>query len=180
MDSFERRAIVASGQAASRMRVESSMKLDSVSTHPGFAAGRLGPLHLSIWDTRSTPEQAARAIEVLEGLGREEERVLVLAVLGANTPPPDDAVRDLFAAGFGRLGKRVVAVGNVIEGQGFRAATMRAVVTGLTLVIRAPHPQRTFATIEEGARFIAEQSEGRLTTDQVRRVAIELRVRATA
>lgn len=153
------------------------MKLESVFTSAGFATGRFGPLHLSIWDAAATREPALKAIEVLAALGRQEDRVLVMAVLGPNTPPPDNVVRDLFAAEFGRLGKRVAAVANVIEGSGFRAATMRAVVTGLTLVIRAGHPQRACPTIDDGALFIAEHSEGRLSVDQIRRAALDLRLR---
>ena len=153
------------------------MNLESVSLAPGFAAARFGPLHLSIWEAPATVAQATIAIETLSAIGRTEDRVLVMAVLGPNTPPPDNAVRDLFAKEFSRLGSRVAAVANVIEGQGFRAATMRAVVTGLTLVIRAGHPQKACHSIDIGSDFIAQNSASRLTTEQIARATKELRAR---
>lgn len=154
------------------------MELKSVTSAPGFRAGLFGPLHISIWDTQVVPEHARSAAALLAQLGRVEDRALVLAVLGPNTPPPDGIVRDIFASEFSRLGPRVVAVANVIEGQGFRAAAMRAVVTGLALVIQAGPRQKACMTLEEGAMFIAERSEGRLQADAVRRAALGLRLDA--
>lgn len=152
------------------------MRVSSVVSAPGFNAGLVGPLHISVWDAAVTTEHARNAATLLTTLAKSEPRVLVLAVLGPNTPPPDGAVRDIFASEFARLGNRVMAVANVIEGQGFRAAAMRAVVTGLTLVVRANHPQKACATVEEGSLWIAEQSEGAVTASDITRAVLQLRL----
>lgn len=151
------------------------MSLTSVVSGAGFAAGIVGPLHVTVWDTAVGVAHARMASDLLAKLGRNEDRVLVMAVLGPNTPPPDSVVREIFATEFGRLGPRVVAVANVIEGQGFRAAAMRAVVTGLTLVIRAAHPQKACSTIDEGSHFLADLSDGRLTPSAITRAVFQLR-----
>lgn len=154
------------------------MEVRSVTSAPGFRAGLLGPLHISVWDTQVLPEHARSAAALLAQLGRVEDRVLVLAVLGPNAPPPDGVVRDIFASEFNRLGPRVAAVANVIEGQGFRAAALRAVVTGLALVIPVGPRQKACMTLEEGALFIADRSEGRLQADAVRRAVLGMRLDA--
>jgi len=152
------------------------MRLESVVNGPGFASGLYGPLHLSVWDTAATVDQARKAAANLAALGRGEDRILMMAVLGPSCPPPDNAVRDIFAAELNRLSGRITAVANIIEGQGFRAAAMRAVLTGLTLVLRSQQQeQKACATVEEGSQFLAGHSQGRLTAPEISRAVILLR-----
>lgn len=151
------------------------MKLESVISGPGFASGVYGPVLISVWDSAATVEQARSASSLLAALGRTEDHILMMAVLGPSCPPPDNAVRDIFAAEINRLGGRITAVANIVEGQGFRAAAMRAVLTGLTLVIRSSQQQRACATVDEGAHFLAEHSQGRLTAAAISRAVIQLR-----
>lgn len=151
------------------------MRLESVINGPGFASGIFGPLHLSVWDTAATLEQARSAAANLALLGRTEEQILLMAVLGPNCPPPDGAVRDVFAAEINRLNGRIAAIANIVEGQGFRAAAMRGVLTGLALVIRSGQQHKACASVDEGSRFLAEHSQGRLTAAHIARAVIQLR-----
>lgn len=151
------------------------MKLESVISTPGFASGVYGPLLVSIWDTAATVDQARSAASMLAALGRTEDQILMMAVLGPSCPPPDNAVRDIFAAEINRLSGRIAAVANIVEGQGFRAAAMRAVLTGLALVIRSPQLQKACPTVDDGAHFLADHSHGRLTASAISRTVIQLR-----
>lgn len=56
-----------------------------------------------------------------------------------------------------RVAKRFISIGRgcatVIEGSGFVAATVRSVVSGLTLVTRPPFPSRIFETVDQGVSW---------------------------
>lgn len=151
------------------------MRLESVIHGPGFATAVYGPLHLSVWDTATTIDQARSAASNLATLGRTEEHILMMSVLGPSCPPPDSAVREVFATELNRLTGRIAAVANIVEGQGFRAAALRGVLTGLALVIRSAQQQRTCASVDEGGHFLAAHSGGRLTAAAISRAVIQLR-----
>jgi hypothetical protein len=155
------------------------MKLDNVTRGRGFASGAFGPLAISIWDAPPRIEDARVAADLLATLARREPRMLVMAVLGPDTPPPESAVRDTLAKKLAEIGDKVRCVANVVEGQGFRAATMRAVLTGMVLVIRPKYPQMACATIMEGSHFVAEQSELRLDPLTLANAVRELRTPPT-
>ena len=146
-----------------------------LSVTPGLASAAFGPLAISVWTSAPTLEHASTAATLLASLGKVQPKLLVLAVLGPNTPPPDGAVREILAHQLTRLGAQIAAVANVVEGQGFRAATMRAVLTGMVLVIRPTYPQRACATIEEAAGFLAERSDTRLDAPGIVRAVQKLR-----
>jgi hypothetical protein len=61
-----------------------------------------------------------------------------------------EAVAVFMRAGAGRI--RMSAV--VHEGAGFRAAAVRSVVTGFTMLAKVPYPHRIFATVEQGAKWL--------------------------
>lgn len=154
------------------------MKLENVTRTQGFASGSFGPLAISIWDAPPRQVDARTAAELLSTLAKREPRMLVLAVLGPDTPPPESAVRDTLARKLADVGAKVRGVANVVEGQGFRSATMRAVLTGMALVIRPTYPQVACASILEGSRFVAEHSELRLDASAVAAAVRELRLPA--
>ncbi|WP_394839341.1 hypothetical protein LVJ94_20860 [Pendulispora rubella] len=151
------------------------MNLRLVTRAPGFATGSIGNLAISFWESQQTAEQAHHAAEVLSALGRTEGRVLVLAVLPPTAPAPSNAVRSVISNAFTRLGSQIHAVANAVEGDGFRAATMRAVVTSMALVIRPSYPVKTVATVEDAAEFLAAHSDGRLTVSDIVLASRELR-----
>lgn len=82
--------------------------------------------------------------------------VLLLTVIESDAPAPGSQER----AALGKLldsgkgGTRRSAV--VYEGTGFRAATVRSVVTGLSLFSRPPYPHKIFATVPDAAFFLCE------------------------
>jgi hypothetical protein len=86
----------------------------------------------------------------------------VLSVLGPNTPPPDSVVRQFIANAFAKRENQILALAQVVEGEGFRVAALRAVLIGIAMLIRPPFPQKAFPTILEASEFLATHSEGRL------------------
>lgn len=149
--------------------------MENVAKSAGFATAAFGPLALSVWDSIPTPSQARSAATLLATLAKTEKNILVMAVLGANVPPPDGEVREILSQQLAKIDDRVRAVANVIEGQGFRAATVRAVLTGMSLVLRTKRPEKVCNSVEEAGLFVASHSDRRLTMTDVTRAVADLR-----
>jgi hypothetical protein len=152
-----------------------SMELQFVRKSPGFVAGAFGPLVVSVWDSTPTEQHARDAVSVLASVARVERRMLVMAVVGRDTPPPDSIVRDIVAKEMARVSANVAGMAQVIEGLGFRAATMRAVLTGMGIVIKPSYPQKVCLTIDEASEFLFTHADGRLTAQQMLRAARQMR-----
>jgi hypothetical protein len=123
---------------------------------------------LGVWDERPHVH-AARRFEalLLELLEAQPGRTAYLAMLPATLALPDADVRDAFARAGQRAGQRLTCIAAVVEGAGFRAASVRAMVTGIGLMARARFPLRCFASLDEAARWAASELEragGRLGT----------------
>jgi hypothetical protein len=151
------------------------MELQYVRKSPGFVAGAFGPLVVSVWDATPTEEHARHAVSVLSQVARVERRMLVVAIVGRDTPPPDSVVRDLVAKEMARVSPNVAGMAQVIEGLGFRAATMRAVLTGMGIVIKPSYPQKVCLTVDEAGDFLFGHSDGRLTAQAIVRAVRQMR-----
>ncbi len=151
------------------------MSLENVTRLDGFAAGSVGPLAITTWDGVPTLEHARAAVSTLDRVRTKEKIVLIMAVVGANTPPPDAEVRNLVGQAMTAVGDKMRAAVQVVEGQGFRAAAIRGVLIGMGLLIRAKHPEKVCQTVAEAAQFLAQHSEGRLQPTDIVRAVTELR-----
>jgi hypothetical protein len=152
-----------------------ALDLQFVHRGPGFAAGGFGPLAVSIWESVPTEAHAKQAASVLASVSRSQDHMLVMAVVGRDTPPPDAIVRDIVAREMANVSPNVRGMAQVIEGAGFRAATMRAVLTGMGIVIKPKYPQKVFVTIDEAGEFLASHGEGRLSAFEIVRAVQALR-----
>jgi len=86
---------------------------------------------------------------------RNPEGVLLLTIIHAGAPAPLPRVRAELARFLGES-SQIRASAVVMEGSGFRAAFVRGVVTGLTLLARQPFPHEVCTL--EGARDLFERS----------------------
>lgn len=143
----------------------------------GFGCGSVGPLAISVWDEPPTERHARHAAELLSEVGARHSGVLVLAVVGESTPPPNNEVREILGVAMSRLVKagKVLAASQVVEGQGFRAAAIRGVLIGMGIVIRPQHPEKVFATVLEAATFLAEKSDGQVSSRDIIRAVDAIR-----
>ena len=80
--------------------------------------------------------------------------IYLLTVVEEDAPMPPFEAREAVAVflrnGAGRI--RMSAV--VHEGAGFRAAAVRSVVTGISMLSKAPFPHRIFATVEQASKWL--------------------------
>jgi len=78
-------------------------------------------------------------------------------IIEAAAPLPSAEARESLAGTLRDFGGRMHASAVVMEGQGFRAAAVRSVVTGVVLVSRLPHPHRVFHAAPEGCAWLEKQ-----------------------
>ena len=135
------------------------MEIKRISITPGFSLGSLGPLAISVWESDPRVEDALQAVQLLRNLAQTHPRIQVLAVLGADCRLPREQVREILGEGPKSLGSQVAAVAHVIEGEGFRGAALRGVLTGMGMVIRARYPQEAFRDIPSAAVFLAREGD---------------------
>lgn len=79
----------------------------------------------------------------------------VITIVEPDAPFPEAHVREALANFMRRSSSSMKSSAVVHEGTGFRAAAVRGVVTGLTLLARQPFPHRIFATVPDGCRWLA-------------------------
>ena len=114
---------------------------------------------------------------------KHEGAVFLLTIVEERAPMPPSATRDALA-GFLKMLERSVELSAVVhEGAGFRAAAVRSVVTGVSLVARLPYPHKVFATVAEAAAWFGPNSRRNLKAWHPKALidsVAELRARAAA
>ena len=118
----------------------------------------VGPVAVLCWHERPTIAalKATQDFFVAHYQGRD---MALLTIVEPTAAPPESHERAHMLANMHRFtGLRVVA--SVIEGEGFKAAAIRAVMAGLNLALRQPYPIRIFATVTEAAPWLHERFPG--------------------
>lgn len=128
------------------------------SHHDGLGITSAGAVCLVVWHQAVTFERFKRQRAALNALAeRHPEGICFLCVVGAVVPPPDSELRKATIRMVADLGKRLRCVACVIEGEGFRAATTRSVLAGMTLLLRSNAPAtRIVANTGEAAAWLAQ------------------------
>lgn len=99
---------------------------------------------MALWSQKPSPQtfevQRARLVETVASA----PRTAFLCVVGADTEPPDQAIREASAQMISSHLGKLVAVACVVEGTGFRSAITRTVLSGMLLLLRSAPPMRVF------------------------------------
>lgn len=118
--------------------------------------GQLGPTFFIVWKERTLATTVERMREtMLRRMRAIEGRIGILIVVAPDAPMPDAAARQGIAKLFADLGDRLAGSALAYEGEGFRAAAVRGVVTGIALLVRRPFPHRIFESARSGAEWLA-------------------------
>lgn len=133
---------------------------------PDMAMGSWRHLFILVWRDNTTVEGVERLRRTFREWAADMEGPLALiTVVQDNCPmPPADARTDL-GRWLGEISDRVQASAVVYEGQGFRSASVRGVVTGLTMIARQAYPHKVFATVAEGAAWLGTMASSRGVRD---------------
>ena len=118
--------------------------------------GTWGRFFMVVWKGSTTVE-AARAIQY--GLrdfaaGHGGQRVVLITVVEASAPLPNADARTALSNILRFCADDVLCSGVAMEGDGFRAAAVRGVATGLSLVARQPFPHQVFASVGQAAAWV--------------------------
>jgi hypothetical protein len=125
------------------------------------ASVSVGAVYFQLWAGACTPAAA-------DGIDRTLDELLVrypqgIAIFGASRPgvsvvPPGD-VRERLAETFKRHASGVRCIATVIAGEGFIAATKRAVVATIAMLARQPIPLQIFDEPGPPCRWVYERLE---------------------
>ncbi len=113
---------------------------------------------LIVFERETTLAAAAayrRALDLLDG--EYPNGIATLTIVAENAPLPAQGVREALALAMRAAGKRIQRSAVYFEGDGFRAAVVRGVATGLSRVATLPYPHKVFKTIEEAAAWLAPE-----------------------
>jgi hypothetical protein len=108
---------------------------------------------------------------------RRGEQVLLLTIVDVAAPLPALEVRTEIAGALHRLNGKLARSAVVFEGEGFRAASVRAVVAGVSLFARAAYPHRIFSRVGAAARFLAGGADGVPAPHELIRAVSQARAR---
>src|SRR5262249_34587794 len=113
-----------------------------------------------IWRKDTTAEAVGQWRTLLQKIATTSDAICLLTVVEPDARPPPSEVRDALAGVLGEFGKLIKFSAVAFEGTGFRAAMVRGVVTGLTLLARMPYPHKVFAGVEEAVRWMCSNAAG--------------------
>ena len=155
--------------------------IELLSVTDDYLHAAVGPVFLLVWRGETTSAGVNATEIAMEKMAKMSgERFGLLTVVEPNAPLPPGEVRDQLAALLGRL-PWITASAVVFEGKGFRAAAVRSVVTGLTLLAKQGYPHKVFATTEEGTSWLLQNMNLGPTAMPASRVLDEVRkIRAHA
>lgn len=106
---------------------------------------------------------SAFAKEHPEGIG-------LLTIIEDKAPAPDNDARGRIAEFLGQA-EFIAASGVAFEGSGFRAAAVRSIVSGLTILARQPFPHKVFSSIFATMEWLSPELNARLGEPYTRRDA---------
>lgn len=140
-----------------------SLVLVAIEPHYVLASWRMVGIAVWVDDTPVNAIQAAQDMLTRQSL-ECPDGIAFLQIIGEDNQsietPARDALRALLRSG--RSSIRVAPV--VYEGSGFRAAAVRAIVTGLLSQRSLGFPHRVYSTLEDAALAIALEFEKREPT----------------
>jgi hypothetical protein len=108
-----------------------------------------------VWRRETTMSAVDDLQRNLVKFAAENPKAGILTIVERNAPLPPSLVRQRLAEILTSVGSSIQRSAVVFEGEGFRAAAVRGVVTGLTMLARPPYPHKVFATVDEAFGWLA-------------------------
>jgi len=112
------------------------------------------------WRTVATQERLVVLGEQQRALvqATDDKRIAVVTVLADKSGSmPSGPARKEAEVVAKSVRDAVIVQAQVVEGDGFVAASIRALITGISLAIRAPYPNKVFKTVEEALPWVEQQ-----------------------
>ena|SRR5258706_8711818 len=124
--------------------------------HPDYCMASWHRFYIDIWRVNTTIE----GVRVLKAgfakfAAEHPGGVGLLTIVEPRAPLPPSDARDALAAYLAEAAASIKYSAVVFEGDGFRAAAVRGVVTGLTLLARPPYPHKVFANVQQAVGWFS-------------------------
>ena len=124
-----------------------------------WVAGTFGHVAIAVWRTETGLPQIQLCGAMMAALAKDHGQIGLVQIVEETCERLDGrgrtAVADMLAGGRKYICCSVV----VFDGVGFRAAAIRGVVTGLTLLARPSFPHHVFAAVPLATAFLARHFE---------------------
>jgi hypothetical protein len=124
-----------------------------VGEDPDYRMVTWGPIFILIWRRNTTMAGVARLYECY-GEHAKQGSCAILTVIEQGAPMPSSEVRTALAKFLSGAADTLKISAVAFEGAGFRAAAVRGVVTGLTMLARQPFPHKIFPTVDQAAQWL--------------------------
>ena len=131
----------------------------AITAGPGIALTELGNTFISVWRRQATL-QTLKLVREVQGrfIAANPGGIGVVTVMEPVSVRPLNGEERAAAAAIARdFAPSTLASAYVFEGQGFIPAMSRAAVAGVLLLSRVKYPNRVFATVDDGARWLAQK-----------------------
>ncbi len=126
-----------------------------IKTSPRSIVGTFGRCVISIWRGEPAKDMAVTLGEVLiETAERHPAGIAYLDVIEAGAPTPSAEVRRIGVENVRRLGDRLIGMATVIEGNELHTALVRAVLTGMILLMPRMQPVKICRNPNEAAAWL--------------------------
>jgi hypothetical protein len=137
------------------------MDVRLIESTPDYAFATWGRLVMCVWRGQTTLKAIERSeVELRAFRAGQSEPSLLMTIVAETARLPDFEGRVLLSKILKQFSGQIERSAVVIEGDGFRALSSRAVATGVTLFSRTPYPHRVFATVGTAARFLVGGRHG--------------------
>jgi len=132
---------------------------------------------IAVWRTETRAAALDGVSQALGELVAAHPEVALIQVVEAGATAPDAEARRAIAAMLRRYADSIRCSAVVFEGDGFQAATLRAVVTGIAILSRPSYPDVVFGSTVAAINWTARHFPGDITafTDEARRRIGEFR-----
>lgn len=128
----------------------------TVAISPDYALATWQQIFAVIWRHETTMEGAAHLRAACTAFAKDNPSGIgLLTIVEAGAPLPGGPARKEIASFLADASSFIKCSAVIFEGSGFRAASVRSVVTGLTLVARQAYPHKV-CDLDEAARMFAE------------------------
>ena len=139
----------------------SASALQIIATSPYHAVGEWRGHTLAVFDKTPTLQAARDVARTVERLASSRPGgSAYLAILRPLDRLPDDEIRRVYIDLGGRVNDTLNCIGVTIESEGFAAAGLRALVTGLGLAARTRFPIRCYSSLSETGAWVQSRLSG--------------------
>ncbi|MBV1860269.1 MAG: hypothetical protein KUG77_17780 [Nannocystaceae bacterium] len=132
---------------------------------PDFALGYWRDVFICSWRVRTTMEGAGQLVKHCAEFGTTRSSGIgLLTIIEANAPAPENDARAAIADFLGSAAY-IRGSGVAFEGTGFRAAAVRSIVSGLTMLARQPYEHKVFDAVPATMTWLVPELSEHLSVD---------------